>query len=60
MACEEDKKRIVEVETQETSRKGHWDRNGKKKVQIQMKDETGDALALLIVMFNLSTLSLHN
>lgn len=70
MACEVDKERTAEMETQEMSHKpvfggnmrGHWDRNGKclNLKKTYMKNETGDALALLIVMFYLSTLSLHN
>lgn len=65
MACEAFKKWTVEMETQEVSHKpvfglrGLWERNGKC-LKTYMKDETGDTLALLIVMFYLSTLSLHN
>lgn len=38
----------------------HWDRKYLNLKKMYMEDETGDALALLIVMFYLSTLSLHN
>lgn len=68
MVCEVDKKWTVEMETQEMPHKpvlvvtcediGMEIENILKKTY--MKDETGDALALLIVMFYLSTLSLHN
>lgn len=40
--------------------RGHRDRKYQNRKKTYMKDKTGDALALLIVMLYLSTLSLHN